>query len=87
MFTGAVSAVILTASRWAQAHHQERQLISALETRDVISTAKGMVMARRGLDSDTAFAWLTQVSQRTNHKIRDFAHLIVTDPTMVDNAP
>ena len=85
LFTSAVSAVILTANRWAQAQGQARQLLTALESRDVISTAKGIVMARRELGSGAAFAWLTDVSQRTNRKIRDLARLIVIDPAVIDD--
>jgi hypothetical protein len=86
MFTTAMSAVILTAARWAHARVQTRQLLVALENRDVIATAKGIVMARADVDADTAFRWLVDVSQRTNRKLRDVAELIISDPGVVNVA-
>jgi hypothetical protein len=87
IFTTAVSAVILTASRWARAQAEAEQLLSALDTRDTIATAKGIVMARHHHTPEDAFAWLTDVSQRTNRKIRDLADLIVADPDLIGTAP
>jgi hypothetical protein len=84
VFTTAMSGVILTATRWALAQDETRGLISALDTRDVIATAKGIVMARRRLTADEAFVWLTQMSQRTNRKVRDLAAVIVADPSLVE---
>jgi hypothetical protein len=87
MFTSAVSAVILTAARWARAHAQAQQLQHALESRDAIATAKGIVMVRRNLSRDAAFVWLTDVSQQTNIKIRDFVDLIINNPDTVGTVP
>jgi len=49
-----------------------------LRTRDLIGTAKGILMARDGADEETAFAMLVGVSQRSNTKLRDVAQGIVT---------
>jgi hypothetical protein len=86
LLTSAMSGIILTAARWAHAQVQARQLVTALETRDTIATAKGIVMARRELTADEAFAWLTQLSQRTNRKVRDIAAFIVAQPAIVEPA-
>ncbi|AUI60310.1 ANTAR domain-containing protein [Amycolatopsis sp. BJA-103] len=86
MFTGAVSAVVLTARRWERAAILAENLQTALTTRDVIATAKGIVMARREVDADEAFAWIIDLSQRTNRKIRDLAAVLVEDPTLVELA-
>jgi hypothetical protein len=83
MFTSAVSAVILTAARWAQARSHAEHLGNALHSRDVIATAKGIVMARRHLSAEEAFAWLADVSQNANVKLRDVAQLIIDDPDVV----
>ncbi|WP_181773638.1 GAF and ANTAR domain-containing protein [Amycolatopsis pittospori] len=83
MFTSAISAIILTASRWAAAEKQAETLVAALETRDAIATAKGIVMARLELNADEAFRWLTEASQHTNRKIREIAVLIAEDPAAV----
>jgi hypothetical protein len=84
LFTTAMSGVILTAARWSHAQAQARQLLTALETRDAIATAKGIVMARRGLTAEEAFDWLTEVSQRTNRKVREIATIVLTDPAIVE---
>jgi GAF domain-containing protein len=55
------------------AHNLER----ALSSRAVIDQAKGMVMARLGVDADEAFARLVKLSSRLNIKLRDLAGLIV----------
>ncbi len=86
LFTSAMSGVILTAARWGHAQRQARQLRTALESRDAIATAKGIVMARRGLTADEAFAWLTELSQRTNRKVRDIATIILAQPAIVEPA-
>lgn len=83
MFTSAISAIILTASRWAAAERQAETLVAALETRDAIATAKGIVMARLELNAEEAFRWLTEASQHTNRKIREISVLIAEDPGAV----
>ena len=53
------------------------QLEQALETRDVIGQAKGVLMQRDGCDADEAFQQLVLISQRRNVKLRDIALEIV----------
>jgi GAF domain-containing protein len=57
----------------ALADNLERALVS----RAVIDQAKGMIMARLGVDADEAFARLVKLSSRSNVKIRDLAALVV----------
>jgi GAF domain-containing protein len=59
--------------------HQEltEQLHAALQSRDVIGQAKGILMARSGIDSNAAFERLREFSQRTNVKLRDVADQLV----------
>jgi AmiR/NasT family two-component response regulator len=52
-------------------------LKEALRTRDMIGQAKGILMAREGLDEDAAFRLLIRASQRTNAKLRDVARKVV----------
>jgi transcriptional regulator with GAF, ATPase, and Fis domain len=63
----------------ATAIHDE-QMEEALRSRDVIGQAKGMLMAREGIDADTAFDMLRRASQRLNLKLRDVAARIVSPP-------
>src|SRR5205085_11449999 len=61
----------------AQTHAGEvelsRQLREAIESRDVIGQAKGILMEREHVDADTAFDMLRRASQRLNVKLRDLA--------------
>jgi hypothetical protein len=68
---GELEAVL--ASVTEQARHRDGQLRQALETRDVIGQAKGILMARLRIDSDTAFDLLRSASSRSHLKVRDVA--------------
>jgi hypothetical protein len=48
----------------------------ALDSRDVIGRAKGIVMERFGLDQDAAFARLVEASQTSNIKLVDVARWV-----------
>jgi len=61
---------------------RERQLRTAMESRDVIGQAKGVLMAQSGLDADSAFRVLVRASQRQNRKLRDVAADIAGRPRM-----
>jgi GAF domain-containing protein len=55
---------------------------SALATRDLIGQAKGILMARSGIDADEAFRLLVRASQRTNVKVAEIARdLVARNPT------
>ncbi len=66
------AAVALAGSR-AQA-----QLRNALESRDVISMAKGILMERHQVTDDQAFDLLVRASQNTNRKLHEVARWLVT---------
>jgi GAF domain-containing protein len=51
-------------------------LREALESRDVIGQAKGILMARRNCTADAAFEALRQASQHRNVKLRDIAEQV-----------
>ena len=53
------------------------QLTEALETRDTIGQAKGIIMATRRCSADEAFAELRRISQDRNIKLREVARQIV----------
>jgi transcriptional regulator with GAF, ATPase, and Fis domain len=62
----------------SSAMHEE-QMEEALESRDLIGQAKGMLMAREGVTADEAFEMLRRASQRLNVKLRRVAGAVV-DP-------
>jgi transcriptional regulator with GAF, ATPase, and Fis domain len=53
-------------------------LKEALQRRDVIGQAKGMLMARSNVDADRAFEMLVSASQRTNVKLAEVARRLVS---------
>jgi GAF domain-containing protein len=53
------------------------QLHAALETRDMIGAAKGIVMEREAVSMDEAFKLLVSISQDRNIKLRDVARQLV----------
>ena len=57
----------------------DEQMEEALQSRDLIGQAKGILMAREGITADQAFDMLRRASQRLNMKLRDVAGAIV-DP-------
>ena len=61
--------------------NQERQFRDALDTRDVIGQAKGILMERHRVTADRAFAVLVELSQQTNTKLRVVAEHLV-DPAL-----
>jgi hypothetical protein len=70
----------------AQADNDEREALKseiehlrrALETRDVIGQAKGMLMEQFGVDADRAFTMLVGLSQDTNIRLEAVARKLVT---------
>lgn len=55
---------------------QATHLRRAIESRDIIGQAKGILMHRRGVSADEAFGILRRVSQDLNVKLADLAHTL-----------
>ena len=58
---------------FSQERMQATQLRAALESRDVIGQAKGIIMERDKLTADQAFEKLRRASQQLNRKLRELA--------------
>lgn len=54
-----------------------KQLLQALESRDVIGQAKGVLMERHHKTADQAFETLVRASRRNDEKLRDFAQKVI----------
>jgi hypothetical protein len=65
-----LGAVVIDAAR------QQTSLRAAIETRQVIGEAIGILRAQSNLTSEQAFEMLSRASQRTNVKLRDLARQI-----------
>ncbi len=59
-----------------ESHEEAAQLRLALEHRDIIGQAKGIIRFLTGTSAEEAFALLAKISQDTNIKVRDLAELI-----------
>ena len=60
-----------------QAGEDSEGLRVAVENRDVIGQAKGILMERHGIDADAAFKELRTISMEGNVKLRDVARRLV----------
>jgi two-component system, response regulator / RNA-binding antiterminator len=67
------SAIDITLQRFTAFHGFQ----GAFGRRAVIEQAKGIVMARRGIDAEEAFDLLRERSQRPGHKLADIAAAVV----------
>jgi putative methionine-R-sulfoxide reductase with GAF domain/PAS domain-containing protein len=75
--TAAVAGVLQNVAERESMRALAANLERALTSRAVIDQAKGMIMARLGVDADDAIARLVNVSSRLNVKLRDLAALVV----------
>lgn len=76
---------VLHATEMRAQHELAEQLQTAIESRDTIGQAKGILMARHQVDADTAFGMLRRLSQERNVKLRDLAASIVEHDVAADD--
>jgi GAF domain-containing protein len=63
---------------------QAEQLLKAIDSRDVIGQAKGILMGRRGLTTEEAFDVLRRTSQTLNVKLVELAETLVNNHAEFD---
>ena len=73
LFAEQAAVAIANAEVYWRTYDLTQNLQAALDNRDVIGQAKGILMARRGLTAEQAFDELRRASQRRNMKLRDIA--------------
>jgi AmiR/NasT family two-component response regulator len=61
----------------ADARRLSAQLIEALDNRDIIGLAKGVLIAQGAANDQVAFAMLATASQRSNTKLTEVAHRVI----------
>ena len=71
------SVVVANAQMLSSSRRLSHELEQALTTRATVDMAKGILMARLGLDADGAFEALRDLSQRRHVKLRDLAAELV----------
>jgi len=77
IYTTASISAIANARRYAKARKLANDLSRALDSRAVIDQARGILMARRGISAEQAFAELARESQNSNVKLRELAARLV----------
>jgi AmiR/NasT family two-component response regulator len=77
LFASQASVAISNAQVYDAAIRLAEQLKKAVESREVIGEAKGILMAQEGVTDDEAFEMLKKLSQNQNVKLRDIAEKIV----------
>jgi GAF domain-containing protein len=73
LFAEQAAIVIANSVAFASAQMTNEQLRDALDSREIIGQAKGIVMEREKCSADEAFEIIRNVSQRSNRKLRDVA--------------
>jgi hypothetical protein len=77
VLAGYLAVTLVALIQVDRGHEQLGHLRRALDSRDVIGQAKGLVMAQRRVTADEAFELLAAASQRLNVKVRDIAEQVV----------
>ncbi|MGH8994044.1 MAG: ANTAR domain-containing protein [Acidimicrobiia bacterium] len=77
LFSEQAAVACVNAEVYWRTYGVTENLREALESRDVIGQAKGILMARRGCSPDDAFEALRKVSMRRNVKLRVVADEVV----------
>lgn len=78
-FTDLAALAIATALQSHERGERADQLQQALEHRNVIEQAKGVLMAQRGIGARPAFDQLRKEARRTRRKVADVAAEVVRD--------
>jgi AmiR/NasT family two-component response regulator len=73
MFAAQATVLLTNVQAYESARRLSDELARALRTRDEISIAKGVLMARERIDEETALAMLVGTSQRQSRKLSDVA--------------
>jgi GAF domain-containing protein len=77
VYITAAAAAIANARRYAMARKLADDLARALDSRATIDQARGILMERRGISAERAFAEMAQESQNANVKLRVIAARLV----------
>jgi GAF domain-containing protein len=85
LFAEQAAVAMANAEVYWRTYDLTQNLQAALENRDVIGQAKGVLMARHGLSAEQAFDELRRASQRRNVKLRDIADAVAqTGELLID---
>ncbi len=77
MLANQAAAILANVGSFMTDRQLSEQLRDALEVRQVIGEAVGMLMEREGIDEETAFAVLRRASQKRNLNVRELAREVL----------
>ncbi|WP_232666023.1 ANTAR domain-containing protein [Pseudonocardia sp. TRM90224] len=77
------STALATTTAFTASELESAQLRTALDSRDVIGQAKGILMERRGISADEAFEVLRAASQNLNIKLTDVARTLAANRAQI----
>lgn len=77
LFASHAAIALANSQIYARSVQLGKQLQQALESRDVISQAKGIVMERHHKTADQAFEMLVRICQRKSQNLRDIAQQVI----------
>jgi GAF domain-containing protein len=77
LFASQASVAVANAQVYEASRRLTEQMQEAMRSRAIIEQAKGILMAERSCDEDTAFDLLRAASQRQNVKLREVAQRLV----------
>lgn len=79
VFATQAGIAVRNAQTYLAARRVTDQLNEALQTRDMIGQAKGILMEREGISDAEAFEMLKTISQNSNMKLREIADKLIKD--------
>jgi GAF domain-containing protein len=79
IFAKQAAIALQNAQIYAAARNLGRQLTEALQTRDAIGQAKGILMERENISDGEAFEMLKTISQNTNVKLHEIARRLIDE--------
>ncbi|MEO8265007.1 MAG: anti-sigma factor antagonist [Ilumatobacteraceae bacterium] len=84
LFAEQASGILATARVDMTVDEVAQRLRDALNAREVIAQAQGVIMAQQGISADAAYAALRKSSKRTEVTVRDFAAAVVSGTLRTD---
>lgn len=75
---GAIELAVRRRAETTRLAEQVEQLEGAIERRATIERAKGILMERHGVDERQAFELLRRQARRSNRRVAELAHAVVT---------
>ena len=84
MFATEASALLTSAKVNADGEERSARIQAALETREAIAQAQGVIMERQGISADDAYTALRVDAQALGHSLREHAERVIASSFQPD---